>query len=190
MEVYGTIEYVNARDGRRPASIKVNGSYYGISDDAYLMLMPMKGQDVHVQYETTERGFKNALSVNGQQLPRMGGAPKPSGARPAAAYQSAAPARQRTGPSRAQIIGSIARSCIEAGLSRDEFRAWVAAVAEEVRGGKADARKREEEEKSRLHHPAASIPEELLKQRLEQEKQHEAQQRASEENDPDDDIPF
>lgn len=66
-----TIDYVNARQDRRPASLKGNdGNYYTLSDEAYTAMLPWKGHAGQVGYYTNQKGFRIATHWNGVELPK------------------------------------------------------------------------------------------------------------------------
>lgn len=72
-------DYVNARDGRKPPSIKgSDNNYYTLSDAAYQMLAPIQGQTGSLTFWVNEKGFNIATHWNGQELPKdqRGGAPQ------------------------------------------------------------------------------------------------------------------
>jgi hypothetical protein len=145
------LQYVDPRDGNRPASIKgSNGDRYTISDAGYQQYSQMQGQECELTYYEKPSTnpdyppFKNLTHLNGLAMPRdPRGAPRAAAAAPqqvgnvvqqlpvAAAVPAvqpqplASPAR----PSHSDVppgICGILKSAIESGISRDEAQAWIA----------------------------------------------------------------
>lgn len=85
------VQYVNPRQGNRPASIKdANGVFYTVSDAAVGYFQP--GAEGDLGYYVNQRGYNVATAWNGQQLPRGDGQPPTRS--PASAQQRQPPQQQ------------------------------------------------------------------------------------------------
>ena len=138
------LQYVNARDGNRPASIKgTDGQYYTISDVAFEQYQHMQGQQADLTYverESNGRVFRNLTAMNGETMPRdqrRGAPPAPA----AQATQSATVQHLPVQPAPRPVVPvastprpadvppgicGILKSAIESGLPREEAQKWIA----------------------------------------------------------------
>ena len=137
------LQYVNARDGSRPASIKgTDGQYYTISDVAFEAYQHMQGQQADLTYverQSNGRVYRNLTALNGEAMPRdqrRSAAPAPAPQAPGATVQQlpVQPAPRPVPPvastPRAQDVPpgicGILKSAIESGLPREEAQKWIA----------------------------------------------------------------
>ena len=138
------VNYVNVRQGKRPASLKCSdGRYYTISDTATDLYQQFIGTQVALVFTQNSKGYFHLVSLNGEAMPRD---PRPGMAHdaqrpPPPPQQSATvqhlpvnptpqvvPAPASAGPARTDVppgICGILKSAIEAGLPREEAMKWV-----------------------------------------------------------------
>lgn len=153
-QVQTVIEYVNDRNGNRPPSLKCQGTYYTISDAALDIAQAHKGQRVTLSFYINRSGYHVATAINGQSLPkdnRQGGG-RQGGSQPyQQPQQQAAPPTQYAPPSqqapsgglsvadiasiRMQSAAQVAAAAITAGLTLDQYQAWMGAVLHVARHG-------------------------------------------------------
>ena len=139
------VNYVNERQGNRPASLKCSdGNYYTISDAACAAYEPLIGQQVSVIFFQNAKGFKDLVSLNNQPMPRdprrgQGGGdyqrPPPQQTAtvqhlPVNPTPQIVPASPAPGQPNRKVdvppgICGILKSAIEAGLPREEAMKWI-----------------------------------------------------------------
>lgn len=137
-----TIQYINARNGSKPASIKgACGNYYTISDAAIAAGTFQQGAQGTIGYRISQKGFRIALAWNGVRIPQdpqgdSGGQPPRNGQYynngtppPPVSPSPARPVpRRQDGPlslsRKAKVAVDIAGACIASGLSQEEARLW------------------------------------------------------------------
>ena len=134
------IQYVNARNGNKPASIKgACGNYYTISDAAIAAGTFRQGARGTIGYRISQKGFKVALTWNGARIPEdpqsdSAGQPPENGRyyNNGAPQPPARPVRPtpqgRDGSlnlaQKAGVAVEIAGACIASGLSQEDARQW------------------------------------------------------------------
>ena len=130
-----TIDFINERQGNRPASIKgSDGKYYTISDNA----ITSKFFDQHLKtggtitFWTNKNGFKQASTWNGVPIPKDD-KPNGNGANHQAPLQTTAPVQapvQAAAPATkhdiAPGVAVVSKACIETGQTREEAADWLA----------------------------------------------------------------
>jgi len=126
-----TIQYINLREGNRPATIKTtNNEYYTISDSSSAMFE--QGDAGQLTFFTNPKGYKVATAWKGAALPKDSQRSAPVGnvvqmTQPATAPATpAAPTAIKKRVDVPPAIAGIIKSCIETGLTREEAAGWVA----------------------------------------------------------------
>lgn len=129
-----TIQYVNPRNGKKPASIKTSDGRYFTVDD-FALPMFQQGATIALGYEQNQSGFLIARTLNGQPLPVSSRRPVAQATpmqQPVAqpmqqpmqqpVAQPQAPASNGGGITLARA--QVAAACIQAGLGVDVAAQW------------------------------------------------------------------